>query len=126
MKLCVLRAYLRCPMWRPPTQRLAELHVNAFNSVQATLNAYPAPRVDQPQHLPAYALAITLDREPPALRSTRNRLRTAMHHGAASAWPWEGRARHRVLDGVGRYSGGIIVGEATVCRRCCIAPGQGR
>jgi hypothetical protein len=49
-----------------------------------------------------------------------------MHHGAASAWPWEGRARHRVLDGVGRYSGGIIVGEATVCRRCCIAPGQGR
>ena len=47
-----------------------------------------------------------------------------MHHGAASAWPWEGRARHRVLDGVGRYSGGIIVGEATVCRRCCIAPGR--
>src|SRR5215218_11276530 len=113
-------------MWRPPTQRACRAPRQRLQFRPATLNAYLAPRVDQPQHLPAYALAITLDREPPALRSTRNRLRTAMHLGAASAWPWEGRARHRVSDGGGRYSGGIIVGEATVCRRCCIAPGQGR
>jgi hypothetical protein len=38
-----------------------------------------------------------------------------MHLGAASAWPWEGRASHRVLDGVGRYSGGMTLGEAAIC-----------
>jgi hypothetical protein len=36
-----------------------------------------------PQHPPACALAITLDREPLALRSTRNPLRTAVRRGAA-------------------------------------------
>ena len=35
--------------------------------------------------------------------------------GGASGWPWEGRASHPVLDGVGPYSGGIIVGEAAIC-----------
>jgi hypothetical protein len=34
--------------------------------------------------------------------------------GAALAWPWKGRASHRVLNGVGRYSGGITVGEAAM------------
>jgi hypothetical protein len=50
-----------------------------------------------------------------ALRSTRNRPRTAQCTlDAASAWPWEGRGSQRVLDSVGRYSCGIIVGEAAV------------
>jgi hypothetical protein len=34
--------------------------------------------------------------------------------GAASAWPWEGRGVTRVLESVGRYSGGITVGEAAI------------
>jgi hypothetical protein len=36
-----------------------------------------------PEHPPASALAITLDRAPFALRSTRNRLRTAVRRGAS-------------------------------------------
>jgi hypothetical protein len=38
-----------------------------------------------PQHPPAPALAITLDAQPPALVSTRNRPRTAVRRGAAWA-----------------------------------------
>ena len=38
-----------------------------------------------------------------------------MHLGCSIGRPWEGRASHPVLDGVGPYSGGIIVGEAAVC-----------
>jgi hypothetical protein len=37
-----------------------------------------------PQHPPASALAITLDAQPPALRSTRTRPRTAVRQGAAA------------------------------------------
>src|SRR5829696_2078837 len=36
-----------------------------------------------PRHPPVYAFGITLDAQPPALRSTRNRLRTAVRRGAA-------------------------------------------
>jgi hypothetical protein len=35
--------------------------------------------------------------------------------GAASAWPWEVVPVTRVLDGVGRYSGGITFAEAPMC-----------
>jgi hypothetical protein len=38
-----------------------------------------------------------------------------MHLGAASARPWEVVPVTRVLDGVGRYSGGITVGEGPIC-----------
>jgi hypothetical protein len=57
---------------------------------------------------------MTDEASPFVLRSTRNRPRTAMHLGCSIAWPWQGCASHRVLDGVGRYSGGIIVGEAAL------------
>src|ERR687897_3233160 len=50
-----------------------------------------------PEHPPASALAITLDRAPFALRSTRNRLRRAMHQGCV-------RSRQRRRGG----SGGVV------------------
>ena len=36
-----------------------------------------------------------------------------MHLGCSIGLAMGGRASHQVLDGVGRYSGGIIVGEAS-------------
>jgi hypothetical protein len=57
-------------------QQRALILAGAVSPSTSTSNS-PAPR-RTPQHPPAYALAITLDREPPALRSTRNRPRTAV------------------------------------------------
>jgi hypothetical protein len=37
-----------------------------------------------------------------------------MHLGCSIGLAMGGRASHQVLDGVGRYSGGIIVGEALI------------
>jgi hypothetical protein len=60
-------------------------------------NAYPALH-RPPQHPPAWVLAITLDRKPLALRSTRIIPRTAVRRGAAGA--------------VGRPSNFLVVREA--------------
>jgi hypothetical protein len=51
----------------------------------ATAPCLPRQRLstDSVTRRPLQALAITLDREPPALRSTRNRLRTAVRQGAS-------------------------------------------
>src|SRR5215218_197261 len=62
-----------------PELNPVELHVdaaNAFSSVQTTFS--PSPPLTPPQHPPTDELAITLDRQPPALPSTRNRPRTAV------------------------------------------------
>jgi hypothetical protein len=60
-----------------PAMELAEFHLNTFTSVRTMLNASPPTHLDRPA--PAIdALATTLEREPSALPSTRNRLITAM------------------------------------------------
>ena len=67
-----------------PQLNPVELHVNAvdaLNSVHATFSAY-RHHSTAPQHRPQMP-RITLDREPFALRSTRNRLRTAVRRGAS-------------------------------------------
>ena len=38
-----------------------------------------------------------------------------MHLGCSIGLAMGGRASHQVLDGVGRYSGGITFGEADIC-----------
>ena len=69
--------------------------------------------------LPAFARAITLDRVPPALLSTRNRPRTAMRRGAA--WPPAARPTScvAVQPAVSRWQvphrRAVMVAERRVC-----------
>ena len=73
---------------------------NAFSSVHAHTRSMQIHYHTQTATAPADALAITLDREPFALRSTRNRPRTAVRRGAAGrrggragAWYCERQSR---------------------------------
>ena len=61
--------------------------------------------------------APVLSRIPAIYARPENHPRTALDQGAASAWPWEAVSVTEVLNGVGRYSGGIAFGEAAVCFR---------
>jgi hypothetical protein len=94
--------------WRAPAD-----HDRADHQVQL---------IDQPmrqQVVPEGArLAIADEASPFAVRSTRYRLRAVIHLGCSISLAM-GRVVPvtRVLDGVGRYSGGITVGKATVCLR---------
>jgi hypothetical protein len=62
----------------PAATGLAKLHVDAFSPVHGPTQRNPA-QTQTAAAAATYPLAITLDREPPALLSTRNRLRTALH-----------------------------------------------
>jgi hypothetical protein len=62
---------------------LAKLMSTPSAQSTPTPDAHPAPHSDIPHTPPAYALAITLHRAPPALRSTRNRPRTPVRQGAS-------------------------------------------
>jgi hypothetical protein len=91
----------------PQRRHLAgQAHVNAFSSVHNHTRCTSGTRLRHSTYPPAYALAITLDRAPPALRSTRNRLRTAVRRGAS----WTA-AYHRQLTvaAVARPVGSSVV-----------------
>jgi hypothetical protein len=78
-----LRVYSLTGQADPPieaTER-ALILVGRVSPSTPTSNPDPAPHADHHITPPAHALAITLDRKPLALRSTRNCPRTAMHQG---------------------------------------------
>src|SRR5215207_9004796 len=81
-------------------------------SAQSTPHSALPPPLNPPQHPPTDALAITLDRQPPALLSTRNRPRS---HGC-----WPPRRMRMATPGQARLS----LVHASPCPRLLRGPSR--